>query len=67
MFVKIKGDPYKDTPNSSAKEGLAAYTKEQKQFAKRQADSHLGTAASHVTKANDILYEAGLIKGKLIR
>ena len=67
MIVRTKNIATQKIKDSTANDGLAQYTKAQKEFAKRQADNHLGSAAKHVTKANDILYEAGLIKGELIR
>jgi len=67
MSVKSKNIATKKIKDSTANDGLAQYTKAQKEFAKRQADSNLEKAGSYITKANDILYEAGLIKGELIR
>lgn len=67
MFVKIKESASADAIRKAAGDTLKDYKKKQQAFAQEKANSYLEAAGRKVTQANETLYEAGLIKGKLIR
>lgn len=67
MFVKIKETKPSKSTQLSTKDTLKAYHKGQQSFAKEKADLLLEAAGENVTRANQLLFDAGLIKGNLIR
>lgn len=67
MFVKIKEVKSLGSSQLSTKDTLKAYHKGQQSFAKEKADLLLEAAGQNVTRANQLLFDAGLIKGNLIK